>query len=65
MNGWLNGEICPQCGKKFFIRDRKSYLYKIKGKKSIYLCSYNCTNKMKETIENEKILASNKVEVTA
>lgn len=56
-NSWLDGEICPVCNKKFFIRQRKKeYIYKlvVGGKKVQYMCSWTCKHKMEEMIENEK-----------
>lgn len=55
MKSWLDGQICPECGKKFFIEYKKSYMYTLKhNNKKQYYCSYKCTNLVKEKIENEK-----------
>lgn len=38
---WLNAgrNICPVCGKEFFVSVPKEYIYKNKSK---YYCSYTC-----------------------
>jgi hypothetical protein len=35
---------CSLCGKKYFIVDKKQWVYKHRGK---YLCSYTCYSQMK------------------
>ena len=62
MNSYLGGEICPICGKRFLMQDRKSYLYKLKKKKTEYFCSYTCVNKKKKMIENKNLLPSTTLE---
>lgn len=55
MKFWLDGQICPECGKRFIIQHKKSYMYTIThNKKKQYYCSYKCVNIAKERIENEK-----------
>ncbi len=41
---WLKAgrNVCPVCGKVFFVENRAEYTYKIKQK---YYCSYTCWRK--------------------
>ena len=45
--------ICPLCGNKFYIQNRKVYTYKMHNKNNFirYLCSWTCYNKASEMIK--------------
>lgn len=47
--------ICPICGKSFYVTNR-NYIYKKKNKEGFtrWACSYSCSNKLGEVIEESK-----------